>query len=104
MYEIGCFLNIGEDHISGIEHPDFNDYFHSKLKLFSQCRTAVVNLNTDCEKEVMKAASAAPAVVTFGIDRVPDADIYGYDAQGGAGLGYPLRPDATASMRNSDFR
>ncbi len=63
MYEIGCFLNIGEDHISGIEHPDFNDYFHSKLKLFSQCRTAVVNLNTDCEKEVMKAASAAPAVV-----------------------------------------
>ncbi len=79
-YEIGCFLNIGEDHISGIEHPDFNDYFHSKLRLFSQCRTAVVNLNTDYEKEVMKVASKAPALVTFGIDR-PDADICGYDVK-----------------------
>ncbi len=79
-YETGCFLNIGEDHISGIEHPDFNDYFHSKLRLFSQCRTAVVNLNTDYEDEVMKAAAKAPAVVTFGIDR-PDADICGYDVK-----------------------
>lgn len=94
MYEIGCFLNIGEDHISGIEHPDFNDYFHSKLKLFSQCRTAVVNLNTDCEKEVMKAASAAPAVVTFGIDR-SDADIYGYDVKAEpVGISFKARCDS----------
>ncbi len=77
-YEIGCFLNIGEDHISGIEHPDFDDYFHSKLKLFSQCQTAVVNLNTDYGNEVMTAAQNAPSVVTFGIDRA-DADFYGYD-------------------------
>ena len=26
-YDIGCFLNIGEDHISPIEHDDFDDYF-----------------------------------------------------------------------------
>lgn len=80
MYDIGCFLNIGEDHISGIEHPDFDDYFHSKLKLFRQCRIAIINLNTDYEKEVIKAASEAPEILTFGIDR-PDADIYGYDVK-----------------------
>ena len=78
----------------GIEHPDFNDYFHSKLKLFSQCRTAVVNLNTDCEKEVMKAASTAPAVVTFGIDR-SDADIYGYDVKAEpVGISFKARCDS----------
>ena len=33
-YDIGMFLNIGQDHISGIEHPDFDDYFNSKLLLF----------------------------------------------------------------------
>ena len=29
-FDIGCFLNIGEDHISDIEHRDFRDYFISK--------------------------------------------------------------------------
>lgn len=77
-YDIGAFLNIGEDHISGIEHPDYDDYFFSKLKLFEQCKTAVVNLNTDREAEVVEASKKAPRVITFGVDR-EDADIYGYD-------------------------
>ena len=29
-------MNISEDHISTIEHPDFEDYFASKLKFFKQ--------------------------------------------------------------------
>lgn len=33
-YKVGVFLNISEDHISTIEHPDFDDYFSSKLKFF----------------------------------------------------------------------
>lgn len=79
-YDIGMFLNIGQDHISGIEHPDFDDYFNSKLLLFRQCKTAVVNLNTDYENEVIAAASDAPALLTFGIDR-EDADLCGYDVR-----------------------
>ena len=39
-FEAGAFLNIGSDHISAIEHPDFNDYLESKLKLFGHCRKA----------------------------------------------------------------
>ena len=33
-YDVAAFLNIGSDHISPIEHPDFEDYFNSKLKIF----------------------------------------------------------------------
>ena len=32
--DVACFLNIGRDHISPVEHPDFEDYFQSKLKIF----------------------------------------------------------------------
>ncbi len=46
-FEVGCFLNIGQDHISAHEHKDFADYFGSKLKLFDQCRIACVNLDSD---------------------------------------------------------
>ena len=47
QFDTGVFLNISEDHISPNEHSNFEDYFSSKLKLFSQCRRAVVNLNSD---------------------------------------------------------
>ncbi len=76
-FEIGVFLNISEDHISPMEHPDFNDYFQSKLSLFSQVKTAVINRNSDYYEEVRSAAAAAERTVTFGTE--PDADVYGYD-------------------------
>jgi len=34
-FDIGCFLNIGEDHISDIEHSDYKDYFTSKAMILS---------------------------------------------------------------------
>ena len=67
-FDIGCFLNIGRDHISGVEHADFEDYFSSKLRLFEQCGTAVVNLRTDHVERVLEAAAAADRLVTFGVD------------------------------------
>ena len=42
-YDVAAFLNIGSDHISPIEHPDFEDYFNSKLKIFDSCRFGCVN-------------------------------------------------------------
>ncbi|MFQ9411558.1 MAG: Mur ligase family protein [Evtepia gabavorous] len=33
-FAAAVFLNIGMDHISPIEHPDFEDYFASKLRIF----------------------------------------------------------------------
>lgn len=78
-YDIGVFLNISEDHISDIEHPDFDDYLDSKLKLFKQSKIACVNLNTDYLTKVLKASKDSPNVITFGTTK--DADIYGYDIQ-----------------------
>ena len=79
-YDVGVFLNIGEDHISDIEHANYEDYFSTKLKLFEQCRMAVVNMNSDFFERVLKAAQKTERVVTFGIDR-PEADFYGYDVK-----------------------
>ena len=65
--ELACaiFLNIGEDHISPIEHPDWEDYFASKLRIFRQARAACVNLDSDHAGRILEAAGACGRVVTF---------------------------------------
>ncbi|MCI8593908.1 MAG: acetylglutamate kinase [Oscillospiraceae bacterium] len=64
-FAVACFLNIGYDHISPIEHPDFEDYFSSKLRIFEQCKVACVNLDSDESKRVLSAAEHAGRVITF---------------------------------------
>lgn len=62
----GAFLNISPDHLSPIEHPNFEDYLQSKLRLFAQTETAFVHLKTDHLDRVMDAAKQAKRVVTVG--------------------------------------
>ena len=79
-FDVGCFLNIGTDHISDIEHPDFGDYLASKLILMGQCRNVCVNLDCDNSEDALAAAKAskvAERVITFGTKE--GADIFGYD-------------------------
>ncbi|MGN1098651.1 MAG: Mur ligase family protein, partial [Clostridia bacterium] len=76
-FTVGCFLNIGTDHISPIEHPDFEDYFGSKLKIFESCKTAVINLDSDHAEEIVERSKAAQRVITFSQKRA-DADIFAY--------------------------
>lgn len=76
-FAVGAFLNIGTDHISPIEHADFDDYFSSKLKIFSQCGTAVVNRACEhAEKILARAEKDCGNVVTFGI---PGSNFYAED-------------------------
>lgn len=56
VYTIGAFLNFGKDHIGPDEHSDEEDYFQSKLKLMRQCRTAVINRDSDRFDEILEAA------------------------------------------------
>ncbi len=77
-FKIGCYLNIGIDHISAVEHPDFEDYFTSKMKLFTQCDTAIINLDSDLSERVVEYSKSAKRVVTFSTKN-PQADIYGYN-------------------------
>ncbi|WP_282926490.1 Mur ligase family protein [Helcococcus kunzii] len=45
--DVAVFLNIGEDHVSDIEHPTFEDYFNSKLKIFERTQFAIYNKDAD---------------------------------------------------------
>lgn len=77
-FAAAAFLNIGTDHISPIEHPDFDDYFHSKLKLFAQAELSCVNLDCDHGQEALAAArDACERVLTFS-QRDPAAQVYGH--------------------------
>lgn len=76
-FAVACFLNIGNDHISPVEHPDFEDYFHSKLKIFAQAEVSCVNLDCDHADEVLAAARRdCRRVITFS-RKNPAADVYG---------------------------
>lgn len=74
-FAAACFLNIGYDHISPIEHPDFEDYFQSKLKIFSQSAVGCVNLDSERADQVLSAAKACPRVITFS-RKDPSADVF----------------------------
>ena len=73
--EIAVFLNIGRDHISGIEHPDFEDYFASKLRIFEQCSTAVVNVGSEHTERILAASRAAKRVLTVSAREELPADV-----------------------------
>ena len=45
-FDVAAFLNISPDHISPIEHPTFEDYFHCKRQIIANSRTLV--LGSEC--------------------------------------------------------
>lgn len=75
--DLACavFLNIGEDHISPVEHPDLEDYLRSKLLIFRQAQTACISMDCDHAGEVAAAAQACGKVLTFS-RKDPSADVY----------------------------
>lgn len=42
-FEYAVWTNISPDHIGTNEHSDFDDYFNCKLRIFNNCKNAVVN-------------------------------------------------------------
>lgn len=77
---VGCFLNIGRDHISPVEHPTFDDYLQSKLKIFQQSGVCVVNAETDHGEQVLAAAEqSGRPVVAYGL--VPPAEVWASDVR-----------------------
>lgn len=78
-FNYGVFLNISEDHISPIEHNDFEDYFNSKLKIFANTNKAIINLNSDFSDKILsRAKKDSKEVITFST-KDQNADVYGYD-------------------------
>ena len=69
-FDIGVFTNFSEDHISPKEHPDMEDYFNSKLKLFDLCKTAFINIDDEAGKRVFKSNKCQ--MKTYGIKENAD--------------------------------
>lgn len=70
-FDIALFTNFSEDHISPKEHPNMEDYFQSKLKLFEMCKTGFINID-DLHVAKIKKLLPDNNIKTYGIDNTCD--------------------------------
>ena len=70
-FDYGIFTNLYKDHISLKEHADMNEYFESKLKLFSMCPKGFVN-SDDFKCPKIKKASPNCEIRTYSVDNTSD--------------------------------
>jgi UDP-N-acetylmuramyl-tripeptide synthetase len=75
-YSAVAFLNISEDHISEIEHPDFDDYFRSKLRVFKHTSRAVIDLDQAETALIRQAANDNNNRIYYYSRRNHAADVY----------------------------
>ena len=83
-FDVAAFLNISPDHISPIEHPTFEDYFHCKRQIVKNCRSLV--LGADCAHADLirqDARHADVGVATFALDGAAAADVVAKPADAG---------------------
>ena len=79
-FDQALFLNIGNDHISEAEHPDFQDYFSAKLSIFDLARRACINSSSDRFGEVIAAAKGSGCeIYTFGFQPTDTLFCEGYE-------------------------
>ena len=69
-FSIAVFTNFSQDHIGGNEHPDMEDYFHSKMLLFSMAKRGLVNADSPYAKRVMESSKCP--ILTYGIQNPAD--------------------------------
>lgn len=68
-FDVGMFLNIGEDHVGPMEHESVEDYFNCKLQLMKHCKNAIINRSSDHFEEIYETAKAhAERVIVFGME------------------------------------
>ena len=66
-FDIVAFTNFSEDHISEKEHPNMQDYFESKLKLFNMCKKGFVNID-DLHGNKIPNMFPENEIIGYGID------------------------------------
>lgn len=65
VFDIGVFLNFGNDHVGTGEHKDVEEYFRCKAKLFRQCRLGILNAE-DPKSRAMASLSGCESLSFFG--------------------------------------
>ena len=72
-FDVGMFLNLGEDHIGPMEHENLEEYFDCKLQLMKHCKKAVINKNcTNFDEIYSTAKEFAEEIIVFGTDESCD--------------------------------
>lgn len=97
VFDVACFLNLGKDHISDIEHSSVEDYAASKLIFFDQCRVACINMDDPRAGEFVaraKKSQETQRIITFGMRE--SADINAHDID-------PSRSGITFTAKGPDF-
>ena len=82
-FDTAIFLNVSKDHISPKEHSDFDDYYNSKLKIFTQAKAAVIDLDDDHSKETLEFAKQHVSNIVTYSTRDESADLYAFNIEGG---------------------
>lgn len=70
-FKNAIFLNIGEDHISNAEHPNFEDYLQCKIQLVKNSKRVLINKNTDYFDAIYSECKDKE-VITYGTDSSAD--------------------------------
>lgn len=64
-FDIGAFINISYDHVSPLEHSDFNDYLDSKIAFLKQCKVVFLYRDTDYY-DYIRSELSDKIIYTFG--------------------------------------
>lgn len=80
IFDVAIFLNIDEDHISPIEHPNYEDYRASKAKMFGQTKNLIINHEIQEPEYMLEKAKEAERYYTFSLVS-EEADYFASDIQ-----------------------
>lgn len=69
-FDYAVFTNFSVDHIGDNEHKDIQEYLDCKAKLFSMCKNAVINIDDEKSRYIIKRCNGK--IKTFGFSK--DAD------------------------------
>lgn len=86
-FNIGCFLNVVEDHISPLEHKDFEDYFNCKLNFLKRCETVILFRHTDYYDRIVKDLKGKK-IITFGYE---DSDYIIQNIVNNSGISFEVK-------------
>jgi len=67
-FDVGIFTNLSQDHLDF--HGNFDNYLEAKLKLFTMCKTGLVNIDSEYKEQVIKASPCK--MFTFGLSERAD--------------------------------
>ena len=73
IFDYAIFTNLSIDHVGPREHPSYEDYVESKMKLFKQSKIAIIN-NDDKESSHIKDIASCE-LYTYGENNTSDIKI-----------------------------